>query len=91
MSENDKMKHCLRVTMNALCELAYQWNLLSDDGDRGIGNDAIALILYDDGSGKACTYWAGSDPVHDQLNTQIPFDNIEEGIADLAQWIGKGE
>jgi hypothetical protein len=90
MEEPKEIKQALHITMNALCELIYQWNMLSDDGDRGISNDGIALILYDDGSGKVCTYWAGSGHVGDQLNPQIPqFDTVEEGVEELMKWIGE--
>lgn len=92
MSESNETEQALRVTMNALCELICQWNLAAMDDDRGASNDAIALILYDDGSGKVCTYWGGFGCVRDQLNPQIPsFDNVEDGITELMRWIGESE
>lgn len=39
----------------ALIELIQGWNQAADDGDRGPANDAVALILYDDGSGRIGT------------------------------------
>ena len=81
-----ELKESLRVAMEILSEIVYQWNLLSDDGDRGIGNDAIALILHDDGSGKVCTYFDASPPAGEILNPQIPFDDIAEGVEGIAKW-----
>lgn len=91
MDEQNTTKQALYTTMIALADLMYRWNMLCDDGDRGIGNDSIALILADDGSGKVCTYWPGFEHVGDTLNTQILFDDIEEGVERLMEWLGENK
>lgn len=89
--DNDKseIKRSLSSTLECLAELIYEWNQSAADGDRGPSNNAIALILYDDGSGKVCTYWGGFEGRGEHLNTQIQFDNVADGIDRLLDWIGE--
>jgi|SaaInlStandDraft_4_1057021.scaffolds.fasta_scaffold54403_1 hypothetical protein len=79
-----ELKESLRVGMEILTEIINQWNEACADGDRGRGNDALGLIIYDDGSGKVVTYsrFLGED----YLNKQIEFADIAEGVDRLADW-----
>lgn len=79
-----ELKEQLRVGMEILTEIINQWNDNCADGDRGRGNDALGLIIYDDGSGRVVTYSKFSG--NDYLNDQIQFDDIADGVERLADW-----
>ena len=77
-----ELKESLRVGMEILTEIIDRWNDACADGDRGRCNDALGLIIYDDGSGRVVTYsnFLGED----FLNNQIEFGDIAEGVERLA-------
>lgn len=87
-NEKQEIRQALQTTMEALTDLINQWNDAAKDGDRGRANDAIALIIWDDGSGRVCTYWPGFEGQGEHLNPQMEFDNIEEATDRLMEWIG---
>ena len=79
-----ELKESLRVGMEILTEIINQWNDACADDDRGRCNNALGLIIYDDGSGRVVTYsnFLGED----FLNNQIEFGDIAEGVERLADW-----
>lgn len=83
-SIRSELKESLRVGMEILTEIIDQWNDACADEDRGRCNNALGLIIYDDGSGRVVTYTGllGKD----FLNTQIEFGDIAEGVERLADW-----
>ena len=83
-SIRSELKESLRVGMEILAEIIDQWNDVCADGDRGRRNDALGLIIYDDGSGRVVTYT--SLVGEDFLNNQIEFEDIAEGVERLADW-----
>lgn len=80
----DELKSSLRIGMEILAEIIDQWNDACADDDRGRCNHALALIIYDDGSGRVATHneFLGEN----YLNDQIHFDDIAEGVERLADW-----
>jgi len=76
----EKLLECLEH----LTVLIDEWNESPDPEDRGNSNDALCLLLWDDGSGRVGTVYQAPE----KLNEQLQFDNIE-GLADyLMDWIG---
>lgn len=51
--------------LNALAEIIDSWNDAQYDGDRGRGNNAITLTVYDDGSGRIGARRSHDDQVED--------------------------
>lgn len=70
----------VRIALEVFCEICNQWNDSVADGDQGRSNNAIAIILYDDGSGKLATYFGGHDGIGEHINTQRDFESIEEAV-----------
>ncbi len=71
------------------------WNDAAQDDDRGRDNAALAIVLYDDGSGKVGTaHFLPPIPceptcsvTHEQwFNEQHSFDNIGQLVEYLAAW-----
>lgn len=87
-SEKQEIKQALQTTLEGLTDLIDAWNDLADDGDRGRSNNAIALIIWDDGSGRVCTYFPGFEGQGEHLNLQIKFENLGEAVERLMGWIG---
>jgi hypothetical protein len=79
-----ELKESLRVGMEILAEIINQWNDACANDDRGRCNNALGLIIYDDGSGRVVTY--SSFLGEDFLNNQIEFGDIAEGMDRLADW-----
>jgi hypothetical protein len=88
--ENEKqgIEQALQTTLEGFTDLINQWNDAAEDGDRGRANNAIALIIWDDGSGRICTYWPGFEGKGEHLNLQMEFDNLNEAIDRLMDWLG---
>jgi hypothetical protein len=87
-NEKHEIKQALQTTMEALTDLINQWNDAAEDGDRGRANDAIALIIWDDGSGRVCTYFPGFEGRGEHLISQMEFGDIEEALDRLMEWLG---
>ena len=75
-------KEQVESVIEALTELINNWNDDSMDEDRGRSNDALCLLIWDDGSGKLGTQFG------DMFNSQIEFDNSEELAEALTSWLG---
>jgi len=75
-----KLQENLRIALEILAEIIDQWNDACEDGDRGRCENGLALIIYDDGSGRIGTTFAGG------FNSQIEFDDILDATAKLAEW-----
>ena len=81
--------------MVALLETLVEWidgcNDASQDEDRGRSNDALCLVLWDDGSGKLGTVFPTDPPdfIKDvgMFNLQCKFDNCEELAEYLAPFV----
>lgn len=71
----------LTTVLEALTELIDEWNDLAEDEDRGRGNNALCLLIWDDGSGKLGTQFG------DVFNMQGEFDGPEEFIELLVPWL----
>lgn len=74
-------KQHLITVIEALTELIDEWNDLSMDEDRGRSNDALCLLIWDDGSGKLGTQFG------DVFNQQIEFNTPEELYQALKPWL----
>lgn len=61
-------------------ELIDGWNDDLMDDDRGRGNDALCLLIWEDGSGKLGTQFG------DIFNQQMEFDTPEELYQALTLW-----
>ena len=66
--------------VEALIELIDEWNDNAMDGDRGRNNNALCLLIWDDGSGMLGTQFG------DVFNKQMEFDNSEELCQALEPW-----
>ena len=64
-----------------LTGLAGTWNDLQEDEDRGRGNEALYMVVYDDGSGEVGTQFG------ELQNPQLAFDTIEEAVDRLWEWL----
>ena len=76
----DELSNSVRIALEVFCEIIDRWNDAAADGDRGRANNAIAIILYDDGSGKLATYFGGHFDIGERINPQRYFDSIEEAV-----------
>jgi hypothetical protein len=86
----------LQEVLENLAELIDGWNEEKDE-DRGRSNNALGIILYEDGSGRIGTVWP--DPEQSEqskqrgcfrdftINTQGEFNNVEEFGDFLCQWM----
>ena len=70
--------------LDALAELINDWNDLAVSEDRGRYNDALCLLIFEDGSGKIGTV-SYSDRV--EMNQQGRFNNLEEFTEYFVQWL----
>jgi hypothetical protein len=70
-----------------LAEVAESWNDCADDGDRGRGNDAVCLLLFEDGSGLLGSVF---DSV-ENFNTQFSFEDTEQLVNYIATWCRDGK
>lgn len=68
-------KPALESVIDAMAELIGDWNAAAEDGDRGPDNKAIALIVWDDGSGKVGVRGWGSE-----VEYMWDFNNTDELI-----------
>ena len=66
--------------VEALTELIDEWNDNAMDDDRGRDNNALCLLIWDDGSGMLGTVFG------DIFNKQMEFDNSEELCTALDPW-----
>lgn len=71
----------LITVVEALAELVDNWNDSSMDYDRGRDNNALCLLIWDDGSGRLGTQWG------DVFNKQMEFDNPGELADQLVPWL----
>lgn len=69
----------LEVVHGALTELVDSWNDAAADEDRGRGNNALVLVLHDDGSGLIGQKHWGCDDVQPHYE----FDNFDELVKAL--------
>ncbi len=75
----------LTTVVEALTELIDNWNDDAMDDDRGRDNNALCLLIWDDGSGQLGTQWG------DVFNKQMEFDSPEELADALAPWLDFAE
>lgn len=78
----------LQEVFDKLVEELYHWNGVAADEDRGRSNDGLVIALWDDGSGRVATHWGKDDQGHDVLNTQCEFDNVEQLVEWLSEYLG---
>ena len=69
--------------VEALIELIDECNDNAMDGDRGRDNNALCLLIWDDGSGMLGTQFG------DMFNKQMEWDNAEEFYEALKPWLNK--
>jgi len=74
-------KRQLSTVIEALIELIDEWNDLAMDYDRGRDNNALCLLIWDNGSGKLGTQFG------DVFNKQIDFYTPEELGEALKPWL----
>jgi hypothetical protein len=68
----------LTTVIEALTELIDEWNDDAMDVDQGRDNNALCLLIWDDGSGKIGTQWG---------DVFMEFSNAEELAEQLAPWL----
>jgi len=74
-------KQQLITVMEALTELIDEWNDDAMDEDRGRDNNALCLLIWDDGSGQLGTQFG------DAFNRQMEWANSEEFYEALEPWL----
>lgn len=78
----------VEAVLDKLVGLIGDWNQLAYEPDeRGPSNDAIAIILYDDGSGVVATYWGTIDKDPNLNLAEGHFKNTAEMTDYLEQWL----
>jgi len=86
MMETKITRKQVTTVIEALAELIGDWNDDAMDDDRGRDNNALCLLVWDDGSGQLGTKW-GDVSKHLIFNKQMEFDNADELADALAPWL----
>ena len=85
-------KQELYIFLEALRYFIEDCNDAVADDDRGRANDALCLVLYDDGSGMIGTMGMGIPaPTAGEMNVQCAFATIEHAVDFLADWLVEQE
>ena len=77
-------KQQLLEVVDSLTQLINDWNDADYEPDeRGRGNNALCIVIWDDGSGKIGTVYKNPQ----ELNVQHTFDTSENLVAYLSPWL----
>jgi len=76
----------VKQAMELLADVAENWNDCAEDGDRGRGNDALGLLVFEDGSGMLGSVF---DSV-ENWNNQFTFETLDELAQYIIQWCNLG-
>lgn len=81
------MKQQIQELFDKIAESLFHWNDVARDEDRGRSNDAIALVLWDDGSGKLGKWYADDDQGNPLYHTWVEFKDSEQLADFLVEWM----
>lgn len=80
----DKVK--ARELLEQLADLIDSWNDAQyEEDERGRGNEALCLIIGEEGAGYLGTL--NAKPPEELFNTQLDFNEIDELVEFLGEWI----